>query len=287
VLLLEYAILKLRAWKNKALKIKLQIAALFRTKSKPNQKSKLTIFFNLCLILMLLSAQTMFIFKSDDIHRSYLRKYVGSRVYKVMIPNSGGGTGFAIKAPSGRSYILTNDHICALARHSSIYLKDGLFSISTKIISRSDKTDLCLLTAPTNEIGLDLANYTPMLGDQVFAIGHPGLDLLTLSNKGEIISISSTKLTERAIRVPLNTTEDGECDTDNPKFHIETIEGDDYCVVDVPSVYNTSVLIKQGSSGSPLVDFYGDVVGVVAGMDSYTWGVAVTLKDVKEFLADK
>ena len=229
----------------------------------------------------------MFIFKSDDIHRSYLRKYVGSRVYKVMIPNAGGGTGFAVKAPSGNSYILTNDHICALAKNRSIFIKDGFFSISTKILHRSNKTDLCLLKAPISEVGIDLASNTPQLGEQVYAIGHPALDELTVSNKGEIISVSSVSLTERAIKTPLNNTEETQCDTDNPKYRIESIDGNEYCTIDLPSVYNTSVLVKKGSSGSPLVNFYGDVVGVISGMDSYTWGIAVTLGDIKEFLVDK
>lgn len=57
------------------------------------------------------------------------------------------GTGFHVKAKSGKTYILTNFHVCFLADKNGYMnaLTDKTFQ-RVKVIRRSNFTDLCLLT---------------------------------------------------------------------------------------------------------------------------------------------
>lgn len=209
--------------------------------------------------------------------------------------NGSGGTGFAINAPSGKTYILTNDHICVGAKHED----NMLYAISAsgvnkrlKILERSLKTDLCLVEAPEGMVGLELAGST-FAGDRVRAVGHPRLMPLSVSNIGEIIYVGEAILTDREKSGSGTTLLSlASCDTDNPKFRLRVYPGKDkileqYCEIHVPNAYYTNVLVRPGNSGSPLVNFYGNVVGVVSGKDESDWGLAVTLGDVMEFLLNR
>lgn len=200
-------------------------------------------------------------------------------------PNSG-GTAFSIRAPSGKTYIITNDHICS-ASNGILYLVDGPLSHRVQVIERSLVTDLCLLTAPRDEVGLDLATSSPDAGDSVRTIGHPKLDALTVSNKGEIISIMSIEFSDNTSTYKNRATATASCDTANPKWHIEQYNNKFICLMKVRAVYSTSVLVKKGNSGSPLVDFQGDVVGVINGVDEYGWGTAVTHDEIVNFLKNR
>jgi len=230
-----------------------------------------------------LSGLLIFIFKAEDLHKAFLRKHVGSRVYKVMVNTGAGGTAFAIKGPSGKTYILTNDHICVSSTDGFLYIVDSMFTIPIKIIERSQRTDLCLLDAPNNLVGLDISTTAPSPGDSVRAVGHPKLDDLTVSNKGELISIMAVSFSDSASNKSPSVTV-ANCDTSNPKYKIQYYKGKSYCTIDVPAAYSTSVLVKKGNSGSPLVDFNGDVVGIISGMDEYNWGMAVTRDEIIHFL---
>lgn len=280
MLLLDYVshLLRLIKIKYNELRLDMRVKAAVQSEYRFKESRPRFSIIKYASWLVALSVYTLFIFRAEDIHRSFIRKYVGSRVYQLRIPG-GGGTGFAVKAPSGKTYILTNDHICSPAKNSFVFIKFGMFNLRSEIVARSPKTDLCLVTAPLYEVGLDLASELPDLGDPVVAVGHPALDLLTVSNKGEIISVIDTVLSSEA-------ENEKECDLTNPKFRLVEREGTKYCILHVPSAYSTSVLVKSGNSGSPLVNFYGEVVGVVAGMDRYNWALAVSLDDIKEFLED-
>lgn len=81
----------------------------------------------------------------------------------------GGGTGFLVKAPSGKDYILTNAHVCEIAR----VLQTDRWSTALDLIQVSDHTDLCLLEAPQG-LGqaIELANQEPKAHEQIHIIGQ-------------------------------------------------------------------------------------------------------------------
>lgn len=225
---------------------------------------------------------------ATDVHQSWIRTYVGQHVYQVMV-GEGGGTAFLVQAPSGRSYFVTNDHICASSANNLVLLKQDNtpFPMWQHISERSLLTDLCLIESPFKNEGLILAKGT-YPGNRVQAVGHPGLMSLTLSNIGEIIEVDSATLSSKAEYKTAPMHNVSNCDLNNPKFKLEkNAEGELICEIYVPRAFYTNVLIQPGNSGSPLVNSFGDVVGVISGVDEYGWGIAVDLHDLRLFLSNR
>ena len=79
-------------------------------------------------------------------YESYLYDYKGASVVKLTRTpmQFSGGTGFQIKAPSGKQYILTNAHICQIA--DSLYAKTQSGKISVvDVIKIYPHHDLCIM----------------------------------------------------------------------------------------------------------------------------------------------
>lgn len=182
-------------------------------------------------------------------HHKWLRDYVGKRVVKITDQSgNSGGTGFYIKLPSGKTSILTNSHVCDLQKAGIIFISDdSSIRQPHNIIINSAYTDLCLVAG--DEVhGLSLAPNAPF-GEIVYELGHPLLNALTMT-QGELIGRS---------RVKTGT-------------HIT-------------NAYDTNIISLPGNSGSPVVDFYGRVVGVIFATDTEEyWGSTVSLEDINKFV---
>ena len=58
------------------------------------------------------------------------------------------------------------------------------------------------------------------------------------------------------------------------------------CLVITKDAHSTSAVIYGGNSGSPVVDFFGNVVGVAfAANNSDNYGEIISLHDLKNFIA--
>ena len=244
---------------------------------------------SLCALLLL----TTLILKGPELHKSTLRAYVGSRVYTVRgsYDGRGGGTGFAIKAPSGTTYTLTNDHVCAVSKDGqNVFVHDDSGEgITRKIIARSVYTDLCLVEGMPGVEGLSVAGSEPEIGDVLRVVGHPKLMPLTLST-GDFIG-------RQTVLVALGiVSETLPCDQPkNEKISLLQVifgvnPGPDYdgpmlCLEKIKAAYLTNVVIQGGNSGSPVVDFFGNVVGVAFAGDQLGWGIMVSHYDLTKFLA--
>lgn len=242
--------------------------------------------------------------RAPEIHGQWLRSSVGKKVYTIRWDErSGGGTGFAVKAPSGQSYILTNDHVCGVSQDGQTVLvsnEDGL-SMRRRIIERSDFSDLCLIEGIPNVQGLSLGS-SPAIGQIVGTVGHPSLMPITLS-RGEIITAEDVMIgigpvaelnPETNQWEQISPMRGGVLENQCKQKKNEIIETDldfgffsirvKYCVVITKKAYRTNMLIQPGNSGSPMVNFWGNLTGVMFASDRYNWGIAVSLDDVKRFL---
>ncbi len=225
---------------------------------------------------------------TPQMRRNFIRKYVGSKVVEIVKTKDGkpigGGTGFGIKAPSGREYIMTNAHVCSAFKDEdpTVLLPNGSM-VKRKILSISDTTDLCLIEGVTGLGALELGKSV-YIGETIMIVGHPLLMPLAVS-EGDIIDL---KVNEIGLGIIGEEILEKNCRL--PKNKIVEVQYGFFgtvpvCMEEIMS-YQTTAQSLPGSSGSPVVNKEGQVIGVnFAGDELVHWGISVPLEDVKKFLA--
>ena len=206
------------------------------------------LYFLRCLLLVTFIYVSVLVIPTT--YHQWIRDYVGQSVVEVTdIDGTTGGTGFHVILPSGKIAIMTNAHVCRHQVNGIIYISDEDYDLyPRKVILSASYTDLCMIEALPDIKPLSLAQYA-YSGEPIIEIGHPQLLPLTLSY-GELIS-------KEIVDIDGITTE----------------------------IYNTTVPTMHGNSGSPIVNIYGDVVGVICAKDSESnWGSAITLEDIHKFI---
>jgi S1-C subfamily serine protease len=135
------------------------------------------------------------------------------------------GTGFFITEDG---YLITNDHVVRGVRRVKVRLQSGVYD--AEVVKTDKSADLALLKVKAGNFSAlpVVLNKEASLGDEVFTIGFPNVDLQGIE----------------------------------PKFtdgRISSLAG----LQDDPSQYQISVAVQPGNSGGPLLDKNGQVVGVV------------------------
>jgi len=145
------------------------------------------------------------------------------------------GSGFIIDADRG--HIVTNAHVVAGARKVEVRLADGRVA-TAEVLGLDSNSDLAVVRIPLDRLHeLPWGNSARMaVGDDVYAVGSP-FGLEGTFSKG-IIS---------ALNRPRDATADEPSDT----------------------FLQTDALITPGSSGGPLVNLRGEVVGINTAMATH------------------
>lgn len=245
--------------------------------------------------------------RAPEIHSSIIREKVGEKTYTIRGGlKTGGGTGFSIKGKSGITYIVSNAHVCEVSPdgYHVLVSSDNGRHMWRRILEVSDKSDLCIIEGIPGVEGLSLGSE-PSIGQIVASVGHPSLMPITLS-RGEIIGPEDIRILKGVILDP-NNPEDVKASRfvhpdfrltpdqcSEPKNEIVTEKVDmlffqlevKLCLDVTRGAYLTNILIQPGNSGSPVVDFWGNVIGVVFASDSYNWGIVVSNKDLRDLLSN-
>lgn len=159
----------------------------------------------------------------------------------VTFPSS--GSGFFV---SSDGYIVTNDHVIENANSITVLLYDGRV-IPATVVGRDSDSDIAVIRIEgTNYPFLSFGNSNNMrVGEQVAAIGNPLGELANSMTVGHISALN------RDINI------DG---TSHNKIQ-------------------TDAAVNRGNSGGPLLNLYGEVIGVVSakstGMDVEGLGFAI------------
>lgn len=210
---------------------------------------------------------------------------IGESVYRIG-DSKGWGTGFAVKAGSGKTVILTNDHVCdGLDKRDTARLRAGGKAWKVKIIARYAKHDLCMLKAPKGAKALgvgsgDMAEYR----EKVYTAGYPVIPDMT-ERSGVALSLD-----KQPTQYPLPPAE-----CKGEKYRIENklmMVGPGMmlpipvCLMTSP-FQNTSVESDEGASGSPVVNEDKEVVGVISTViGRIGYAQMVPLSYVKDFLSE-
>lgn len=201
--------------------------------------------------------------------------YDAARTQTLMMLNpdklTSGGTGFEVKALSGRVYTLTNSHVCNLARGSYLVARKGERDRRVQIIASAPEVDLCVLEGIPGYEGLTLATHLDMYAP-THIVGHPLLQPVTIASgyfngHGEVpvsYCFNGTGAKYKAYDVP-------ELDLTN--------------CLKIMSANFSSANSLPGNSGSPVTDEYGNVVGVLFAGNGMGLSLIVPLEKIREFLS--
>lgn len=182
---------------------------------------------------------------------------VSTNIFGQQTESASSGSGFIYTADG---YIVTNQHVVANASSINVTLYNGDTYPATLVGSDSDY-DVAVLKIDAKDLpAVTLGSSTDVnVGDNVMAIGNP-LGELTFSMSSGIVSCVN-----RAINV----------------------EGTPFNMIQVDASIN------PGNSGGPLMNLYGEVVGIVsAKYSSYAdttvegLGFAIPINDVQSIISD-
>ena len=182
---------------------------------------------------------------------------VSTNIFGQSVQSASSGSGFIITQDG---YIVTNHHVVSGASSVTVTLHDGREYPATVVGSDSDYDVAVLKINATDLQPVTLGNSSNVnVGDSVLAIGNP-LGELTFSMSQGIVSCC-----DRAINV------------DGTPFNMIQVDAS----------------INPGNSGGPLMNLYGEVVGIVsAKYSSYSdttvegLGFAIPISDVQAIITD-
>jgi S1-C subfamily serine protease len=188
------------------------------------------------------------------------------------------GSGSIVEGKSGRRYILTNAHVCNAVKWKgslTAHYQDGK-TITGRIAKSSWAVDLCAAEVKRDTTALKQASRLLPL-QKVYTRGYPG----------HVLSESEGRVgfnIEWSIAFPIEAV--GECPKPSEKIR-DVRDILIACGFRFVSTL-TTLYCRPGSSGSPVTDANGELVGVVSSM--HTEGVAeagmVRFSDLQKFLGD-
>lgn len=214
-------------------------------------------------------------------HKHYIYDYKGRSVVRLTQGFSG-GTGFRVKVASGKNYILTNYHICMLGYETG-YLRAEDYNgnrYRLNIIKPYLEHDLCLVEDVPGIPALSVANGV-YPHEQVYLVGHPRLANLTMESG----SVVSNDIIQLVMPRPLYVACNG-FDYPSPWEKSLADRGLKLCLEDF-SATHANIIAYGGNSGSPVLDDFGNVIGVLfAGSNkAVTASYLVPLAHIQKFLA--
>ncbi|MCL1924831.1 MAG: trypsin-like peptidase domain-containing protein [Defluviitaleaceae bacterium] len=152
---------------------------------------------------------------------------LGINFFGQTVTRPSSGSGFII---SEEGYIVTNYHVIEASASISVILYDGEV-YPAALVGTAPNYDLAVLKILTDRdlTALSFTNSEPQVGEQVVAIGNP------LGEFANSMSVGHVSALNRTI----------------------TIDGLTFNAI------QTDAAVNRGNSGGPLVNTYGEVVGVV------------------------
>lgn len=166
----------------------------------------------------------------EQVAEKLMPSVVGVEIYDLTsVEPSAEGTGIIM---SSDGYIITNAHVISGAQKICVVLSDGTKYDTVKTIGSDTKSDLAVLKIDAK--GLKAATFGDSnqlkVGQEVVAIGNPG-------------GLKYANTVTNGIVSGLNRT-------------VTTTSGSQMTYI------QTNALINPGNSGGPLVNMYGQVVGI-------------------------
>jgi S1-C subfamily serine protease len=180
---------------------------------------------------------------------------------------------------------MTNSHVCGLEENGTILGRYQGSDYVLNVIKKFPMNDLCVLSAPKTAKQYFKVASSFKLGESSYAIGYPQLEPLSLV-VGELSDLLTVRVVTKINGTPQECTGPTyEYTTDLPPEAM--IFGVFSTCVRSVQANSSSMIISPGNSGSPVVNIWGSVIGVVFAANQFgTRSYIVPLSDLKLFLKD-
>ncbi len=180
------------------------------------------------------SSHGMALLKELDDTFAELSEGASQGVVSIASANGGSGSGFIYRSDG---YIVTNDHVVSGAKTVDVAFSDGRTLKGTVIFSNDEQIDLAVVKVDAKDLpSLPLADSAQVrVGQFAIAVGSPfGLD--------DSVTVGHVSALGRGSMVP------------DPRYGNLTRAYSGLIQTDAP--------INPGNSGGPLLNIYGEVIGV-------------------------
>lgn len=220
-------------------------------------------------IIGALSISAGYKFKDDD--------YIRDRVVKIHTKN-GSCSGVIIEVPSKKEYILTAAHcIAVLESGSALVTNEAGETKASSMIIEDPKSDLMIMSNPFDITdGIELAESV-IVHQKVKTLTH-GAGKPTYRTNGEA-------LVEELVTIPIGYAYTPQQKKDcirMPKNKVFELIFMKMCAMSTMNLATTASIVP-GSSGGPMLNMSGELIGIVSASDGY-FSYMVRLSDIKEFI---
>lgn len=197
------------------------------------------------------------------------------------LASNSGGSGTIVKSSEISSQILTNAHVCEVAKHGGlVHTLDGHTYFVTSY-KESKLHDLCLITVAANlHARTDIASSAPDTYELALVSGHPRL-MPNIVTTGHFAG-------KQIIQVLAGFKECTEDDMKNPDTAVFCVFFGKLPIVKSYEAIAVSATIQPGSSGSAVYTSSKDIGAVIfAGSGEIGYGYAVPYEYVRAFIEDE
>ncbi len=173
--------------------------------------------------------------------------------------SEGLGSGVIVRRTGKTYFVLTNQHVAGAASEISIKLFDGR-EMPGKLVGGDERKDIALVSFESDDAAIPVARLgdsdTVQAGDIVYAIGSP-LGFIASLTQGIVSAVGRAG---------------------GPNNNINDF-------------IQTDAAINQGNSGGPLINIYGEVIGINSWIASSTGGsqglgFSIPINNVKKAIDD-
>lgn len=212
-----------------------------------------------------------------DLYKRSTDSFIRDQVLKLY-DDKAACTGVQVIAPSGKFYVLTAGHCSGLVHNNKVLAEDEEGrKLELNFIEEDPTSDLMLLSSPIQS-GVQIASNAGK-HDSVHSITH-GKGMPSYRTDGELLATDDITFGLFPI---MSRSDFLKCRA--PKYKIKFDGLQPICVVEsFQTVSNTQII--PGSSGGPLLNSWGSLVGIASTKGDFFCTFA-SLADIKSFLQNR